>query len=149
MNGWLSALLGGGGVAILYAITSMIRALLSKTTIDADAAGQLNAIAIAQLNAVRKDAEQEISRARSEATAAVAQALADVTAARRDADQARREASEARREASDARKDAEVVTQQLRAMIAELFRPDDPARTIERLKAMVGGPSTPNGKERS
>ena len=138
MSGWLAALLGGGGVAILGAITAMIRALLSKTTIDADAAGQLNAIAIAQLNAVRKDAEEQISRARSDATTAVAQALADVTAARRDADQARREAT-------DARRDADESTRQLRAMIAELFRPDDPARTIERLKILVNNGTT-NGR---
>jgi len=139
VNGWLGTLLGGGAVAILGAITLMIRALLSKTTIDADAAGQLNAIAIAQLNTVRKDAEEQISRARTDATTAVAQALADVTAARRDAEQARRDATDARREASDARKDADEATRQLRALIAELFRPDDPARTIERLRALVTG----------
>jgi ribosomal protein L12E/L44/L45/RPP1/RPP2 len=145
MSGWLGTLLGGGAVAILGAITLMIRALLSKTTIDADAAGTLNAIAIAQLNAVRKDAEEQISRARADATTAVAQALADVTAARRDADQARRDAGEARREATDARRDADESTRQLRAMIAELFRPDDPARTIERLKILVNN-GTANGR---
>jgi len=145
VSGWLSALLGGGGVAIIGAITLMIRALLSKTTIDADAAGKLNAIAIAQVNAVRKDAEEQMSRARTDATTAVAQALADVTAARRDADQARRDAGEARREATDARRDADEVTRQLRALIAELFRPDDPVRTVERLKLLVNN-GTSNGR---
>jgi len=152
VNGWLGTLLGGGAVAILGAITLMIRALLSKTTIDADAAGQLNAIAIAQLNTVRKDAQEQITQARTDANTAVERALGEVKRARADAEEARVEATEARKAANAARRDAaearEAVDESNRRyarLAAELFQGTDPAVTIERLKAMVRG-GTANGR---
>ncbi len=135
MNQTISFLLGGGGaVGIAYAVVALVRTVLNRKIINANAADKLAGSAVEIIEAVRRDAAVAIAQARNDAATSVTAALQDVAAARRDTDEARRDAAEARREATAARREAVDSNQFMRRVITELFRPDT---SIERLRRLV------------
>lgn len=132
---------GGGAASLVWAVAALVRTVISRKTVDAnaratdanaqlvnaDAADKLAGSAIEIIKVVRDDAEKAIHQARTDAAESVAAALRDVTEARRDA-------AEARREATDARREAMASSLLLRKLISELFRQD---ASIDRLRRLV------------
>jgi serine phosphatase RsbU (regulator of sigma subunit) len=134
---------GGLGAAI-YAFAFLIRTWQTRKIVNADAAARLTQIGGEMLEDVRRDAAEQIAAARADAASAIERALSDVRRARSDAEEARAEAAEARKAANAARREAEEAREaanesnrRYARFAAELFRPADPATSIERLKALI------------
>lgn len=129
MNPWLTALVtiasvlfAGGGLAAL------IQAFTGRRTRKAEVADRLSDSSLKWV----QEFQEEASRARQEA--------AD---ARRETSEARREMADLRREVAVVRTEAEGLAQDLRNVRGAIM---SPTATIERLRAMVDGGGSTNGR---
>ena len=122
MSGWQSALLTvasllfGGG-----GLAVLVNAITGRKSRKAEVADRLSDSSLKWV----QEFQEETGRARLEAA------------------EARREVAEVRRELGDVRREAEALARDLRNLRGAIM---SPTATLERLRAMVGGGDTLNGR---
>lgn len=128
-NPWLTALVtvasllfGSGGLAVL------VQAFTGRKNRKAEVADRLSDSSLKWV----EQFQEETASARAEAAEA-----------RRETSEARREMAEIRRELAECRHEAEALARDLRNLRGAIM---SPTATLDRLRAMVGGGSTANGR---
>jgi len=123
----LPSLVSGVGVS------RVLDSIWNRHKIRVDAVDRLSDTTQDLVEAIRKDAREQMELARL-----------DVTAARRDALEARNEASAARAEATAARREAMEAVATVRRLTLAIL---SPYATLEGLRDMVNGPNGYGGSE--